>query len=293
MGPQGATGATGTTGATGATGSTGPVGPTGVTTGFRNRLINGNFANNQRGQVSGIALTAAAYGHDLRKAGVSGCTYTFAAVGIDTTATITAGTLTQVIEAANVEGGTYTLSWTGTAQARVYQGAPAGSYAASPITVTGLTAATNTIVEFNIGSVGQARFEFGTLATPFERRGIGAELLLCERYYAKSFGSGVTPAQGLGSVANAVTFGQYNGGGGNQMAPWIPFAVRMRAVPTITLFNPINANAQIINGGGLGDWTSTLVQNAGTKGFAMSGTPPAGTGIGALSYIQYTAEASL
>ena len=46
-------------------------------------------------------------------------------------------------------GGSYTLSWTGTAQGRV----GAGSYAASPVTVTGITAGANTTIEFNTGTL--------------------------------------------------------------------------------------------------------------------------------------------
>ena len=76
-----------------------------------NRIINGNFAINQRGQVSGTALAAAAYGHDRWKAGASGCTYTFTAALPDTTITITTGSLTQIIEGGNIEPERGSTSW--------------------------------------------------------------------------------------------------------------------------------------------------------------------------------------
>ena len=117
-----------------------------------NRIINGNFAVNQRAYVSGTALAAAAYGIDRWKAGAGGCTYTFTAALPDTTITITANTLTQIIEAGMIEGGVYTLSWTGKAQARVYQGTPTGAYAASPIVTASCPLAINTITEFNTGT---------------------------------------------------------------------------------------------------------------------------------------------
>lgn len=151
--------------------------------GFRNRIINGNFAINQRVQASGTALAATAYGHDRWKAGASGCTYTFTVAAPDTTITITAGTLTQIIEAANIEGGTYVLSWTGTATARVYQGTATGSYVESPLIVTRLAGGTNTTVEFSTGTLGKVQFEPGSIATVFERRA-PLELQLCQRYYA-------------------------------------------------------------------------------------------------------------
>ena len=148
-----------------------------------NRIINGNFAVNQRGYVSGTALAAAAYGHDRWKAGASGCTYTFTAALPDTTITITAGTLTQIIEAGMIEGGVYTLSWTGTAQARVYQGAPTGAYAASPIATAALPAGVNTIVEFNTGTVTRVKLEIGTVATPYNRQSLAKSQADCERYF--------------------------------------------------------------------------------------------------------------
>ncbi len=146
--------------------------------GGSNRVINGTFSVNQR-SFAGGALTVGVYGYDRWKAGPGGATYTVSGE----TATITAGTLQQVIEGVNVpEGGTYTLSWTGTAQARV----DGGAYAASPITVTGKTAGANTTVEFGTGTVSLVQYEAGSKATPFERRQYGAELVLCQRYFEVS-----------------------------------------------------------------------------------------------------------
>ena len=144
----------------------------------RNRIINSTFSVNQRAFAGG-ALAAGSYGHDRWKAGSGGATYTVTGE----VATITAGTMQQVIEGLNVpEGGTYTLSWSGTSQARV----DGGSYAASPITVTGKTAGANTTIEFGAGTVSLVQYEAGSAKTPFERRQLGAELMLCQRYYEVS-----------------------------------------------------------------------------------------------------------
>jgi hypothetical protein len=148
-----------------------------------NRIINGNFSVNNRAYVSGTALSVAVYGHDRWKAGAGGCTYTFTAAIPDTAITITAGTLTQIIEAGWIEGGVYTLSWTGTAQGRVYQGSPTGSYAASPIVTASLTAGTNVIVEFNTGTLTRAKLEIGSVATSFNRSSLTKVLADCQRYY--------------------------------------------------------------------------------------------------------------
>ena len=189
-----------------------------------NRIINGNFAINQRGQVSGTALAAAAYGHDRWKAGAAGCTYTFTPAIPDTTITITAGSLTQIIEAGWIEGGAYTLSWTGTAQARVYQGTATGAYAASPIITPSLPAGINTIVEFNAGTAVRVKFESGSVATPFNRQSLAKSMADCQRYF----------------FLTQFWFGGY-GSAGSTQGQQVSFPVTMRATPTL-VFTPAYTN---------------------------------------------------
>ena len=203
-----------------------------------NRIINGNFAINQRTYVSGTALAAAAYGHDRWKAGTGGCTYTFTAAIPDTTVTITAGTLTQVIEAGMIEGGVYTLSWTGTAQARVYQGTPTGAYAASPLTTASLTAGTNVIVEFNAGTVVRAKLEIGSVATPFNRQSLAKSLADCQRYYCD-------PANGSATTATQIGV-QFPTASASYTGPAVYLPITMRATPTITLRNQNYGNASAL-----------------------------------------------
>lgn len=186
----------------------------------RNRLHNTGFGINQRSYVSGTALAAGAYAHDRWKAGSGGCTYTFTQTQPFTTITITAGSLQQIIEATNVEGGTYTLSWTGTAQGRVN----AGSYAASPVTVTGLAVNTAITVEFNAGTLGRVQLEIGSVATPLARREYAEELRLCQRFYQT--GIAYHGAYGLAGMIFQAS---------------VPLVVPMRAVPT-TAQNPVTAS---------------------------------------------------
>ena len=205
----------------------------------RNAVINGNLAINQRGYVSGASLAAGAYAHDRWKAGSSGGTYTFAQAVPDTTATISAGTLVQMVEGANVASTSFWLSWTGTAQARVWQGSAAGAYAASPILVTNLTIGFNTALEFGTGTLGLVQFEAALPSagpTRYERRHFSAELQLCQRYFEMSYVQGTTPGTrdfhgpicfGLGSAAPA------------SYAPtvFVPFKAVKRTIPTITLYS--------------------------------------------------------
>ena len=163
--------------------------------GFKNRVIDGGFIINQRGYTSGTSLSSGSYGHDRWKGGGSGGTYTFTqgSTGVNTTITITAGSIQQVIEGCNMpEGGTYTLSWTGTAQGKI----AGGSYSSSPVSATGLTAGANCTIEFNTGTLGNVQVEYGSTATSFDYRPFGTEVSLCERYYEKSHDYGTAPTFG-------------------------------------------------------------------------------------------------
>ena len=181
----GLTGGAGTTASININGS--PVAhldTTGIISGLPigNIIINPGFTINQRGYVSNAVLAAGSYGHDRWKAGASGGDYTFTQLNSNTTITIQTGkSLIQVVEDKNVQATRYVLSWEGTAQARVgvNSATPSGTYAASPIVITGQTAGTTMSVEFNEGTLGKVQLKadsVGTTATPFETRSVGQEL---------------------------------------------------------------------------------------------------------------------
>ncbi len=183
--------------------------------GMRNKVINGNFAINQRAVSGTVTLAAGAYGHDRFKAGASGCTYTFSTTANVTTLNITAGSLMQVIEGINLQSGTHVLSWQGTAQGRI----DSTAYGASGITGTA-TGGTNQTVEFGVGTLSLVQYEPGTVATPFEMRSIAAEINLCQRY----FESGIVSAGAAYPTAGSAT-----------AFTAISFHVEKRVVPTLTL----------------------------------------------------------
>lgn len=147
----------------------------------RKNILLGNFKLNQRAVSGTVILAAGIYGHDRFKAGSGGCTYTFATSANVTTITISAGTLEQEIEGENIQSGYHVLSWNGTAQAQI----DGGGFAASGVTGV-LTGGTNSIVEWNTGTISLPQLEPGVIITPFEERSIGEELTLCKRYYQVS-----------------------------------------------------------------------------------------------------------
>lgn len=229
-------------GAGGLLGSTGDAAGARVALGIgpvisnRNRLINGSFSVNQRGISGSVVLAAGVYGHDRWKAGAGGCSYTFAPLGNDFVLTITAGSLIQVIEGANVEGGPYAMSWFGTSTGKI----GAGATGASGVTGTA-TAGANLNVEFGLGTLTRVQLEPGVTGTPFERRPIGLELSLSKRYYQEVL------AVARGTLANA---------GGRIAVPlsWVD----MRASPTVisatgpgfSSGNVSTDNLQVYNGSG-------------------------------------------
>lgn len=263
----------------------------------RNLLVNGNFVVNQLVYASGNALAAGNYGHDFWKAGAAGGVYTFAQLPNSTTITLAgANTLIQVVEDKTVEGGTYILSWTGTAQARfgLNSAVPSGAYAASPIILTGQSAGTVMSVEFNAGTLTDAQLEAGAIKSAFERRHWGQELILCQRRICKSFPYATAPAQNLGySTSGEFTWSAGKAGALAQYSPRILFPVWMRAAPALTLYNPAVANAQVRDFDAGADCSATATYAVSESGFSANCTGNAGTAVGNLLRFGWLATSQL
>jgi hypothetical protein len=175
--------------------------------GFRNLLINANPVINQRSYVSGTATSVAnQYTLDRWRVVTSGQSVTWTDSAGIRTVTAPAGGLEQVIEGASILGGTHVLSWTGSATAQIN-----GSTVANGGTFT-LPGNTNATLRFSGGTFSLPQIEPGAMVTPFERRPLGAELALCQRYY--EIGDWLTSGQ---TYFNVMVF----------------YKVPKRAVPTV------------------------------------------------------------
>ncbi len=197
-----------------------------------NLLANGDFLVNQRGFAGG-ALAAGVYGPDRWKAGSVGCTLTLAADG---TATLSGGTLEQVIETGYVAPGlcglasfaSQTLSLSCEALASNLSGqiiAGASSYAFTLSAGAGRRAATVTLAAADAGnltlrltataaqSFRRLKLEVGGGASAFVAERPGSELQRCQRYFAILDHAIQVPTTGFQAASRA-------------------FPVPMRAVPS-------------------------------------------------------------
>lgn len=215
----------------------------GALAGLRNKIINPTGIINQRGVSGTVVLAAGVYGHDMLKAGASGCTYTFTTSNGVTTFSISAGSMLQVIEASSFAGapGEYVLGWSGSAQGRIN----AGSYGASGAVKTSLNGSANVSVEWGVGTVSLMQLEKDFLAE-FSARHVQQELAMCQRFHERSNGS--------------VVWVQPGNSGAALQRHTVPFKVDKRATPTVTRANVA------------GDVT---VESASSTHFNVSGNGPA------------------
>ena len=196
--------------------------------GMRNKIINGDFRINQRGYTSGSNLDSGAYGFDRWKSDYTDTTLTFTSAPQGQTVTINVGgSVSQIIERANMPAGTYVLSWTGTAIGSVFNsGATAPVGVLSPLVVT-LDGSADVVVQFGPAGAGTAtlqnvQLEAGSVPSSFENRPIGTELALCQRYHYR-----VTPtvdAQWLSNFGTARST--------TEVVVPVPLPVTMREIPT-------------------------------------------------------------
>lgn len=257
-----------------------------------NLVINGDFRVNQRVYGSGGTLASGAYGHDRWKGGAAGGDYSFVQAASSTLISVAANkTLIQVIEDKNVIGGSYVLSWTGSCQARVglNSATPSGSYANSPVLITGQTAGTTMSVEFGngaaAGTLNSVKLEPGAAATPFIMRSFLEELALCKRYYRKSYAYATAPG---GAVSAAgVEIYLPTAGTGIFYHPIRFDDVEMFTTPTVTLYDLAGTSGTVTKGA---NGKTAAVLDGSAKGF-VGGTNDATSS--ANLFFHYTASAEL
>jgi hypothetical protein len=159
----------------------------------------------------------------------------------------------------------------------------AGSWAGSLlISATGATSVVGTNgATFYITGI---QLERGSVATSFDFRSIGQELLLCQRYYEKSYTQTTVPGTATQDGC-FMTLRIDSVGAGSEK-----YKVTKRAAPTITTYNPEAANTTgARNYSTNGNVTTTSVGIGDTGFYFVPGSSSVGNGIG----IQWVAAIEL
>jgi hypothetical protein len=129
------------------------------------------------------------------------------------------------------------------------------------------------------------QLEVGSTATSFDYRPYGTELVLCQRYYQKSYDTNSAVP-----VVNSITgsTGGYKDRTSDTSFLSVRFKVEMRATPTVTTYD-YQGTAGKMAGGSFASLTATVFQQ-GTSSFNVA----SGTGNpGVDSYVNYAAAIEL
>jgi hypothetical protein len=137
------------------------------------------------------------------------------------------------------------------------------------------------------------QIEKGSTATSFDYRPYGTELMLCQRYFEKSFPQGTAPASSLSGVGSTLSAATKASTGVNQLVSSINFKVTKRAAPTtVTSYSPTVAGAEAYNTAA-GACSSTALYIAADTNISFTYTGNVGGLIGDITQIHWTASAEL
>jgi len=138
------------------------------------------------------------------------------------------------------------------------------------------------VAQTGLIEIAQAQLEEGDVATRFELRPLALEVVLCQRYYEKSYQLDVTP----GSANSAGHCGEFLGvqrTGGNF---WMQrFAVTKRATPSIQVFASANGALNQVSQDNGSTVAVTSVAQVGQTGFQIGYSNPSGRYGGAFHFV--------
>jgi hypothetical protein len=143
--------------------------------------------------------------------------------------------------------------------------------------------------------IGKVRFVLGTFASDLYIPTFDETLRYAMRFYEKSFGYTVAPAQGVGTSGDGEwRFIQAVGAAVAGQIAWAKYRVPKRTTPVGTLYNPAVANAQVRNLTTASDCAAAGFNTLGTEAFNISFTTAvAGSVAGNVNAVHWTADARL
>lgn len=211
-------------------------------------------------RVSGTAVTGT-YSGALNNAAVGPRSYAF-------NFNITATGVWQYFQIAipGDQSGTWTATNSGQLRIAFNTGTGSTGQVAPGSWTTAATAYASTTGTTSIGAVATGgimditgvQFEVGTVATPFEFRGFGAELALCRRYFHKPEFQNVTSAFAPFAVGYAAS--------GTAGTVHFPFPTQMRVIPSLIASSTVG-NLGVTNSSGSTLTLTSIALNANALGF--------------------------
>ena len=141
-------------------------------------------------------------------------------------------------------------------------------------------------------TISGVKLEIGSIASHFHKPPIAEELAKCQRRYQKSFGQSTIPAQNAGALSGETRWRRFGAGAVSEVT-YVPLKATMRAVPTVTIFNPAAANGQVRNETGGADCTASSTQNVSDAGFEIVCTGNSGGAAGDLLGGHWVADSRL
>lgn len=119
------------------------------------------------------------------------------------------------------------------------------------------------------------------------------DLQMCMRYYEKSFLPDVAPVQNVGIRSGEFQFAAGKAGVATNWSSPYCFKSIKRISPSITFYNPAAANALIRDFVAVANFSSTTFNQKNVSHFNVTGTGAAGTAVGNVCGVHWTAEAEL
>lgn len=116
----------------------------------------------------------------------------------------------------------------------------------------------------------------------------------CDQFYWKTFASGIVPQQALGKqTGEIINQSFFAGAGSGVVIPTVYFPVPMNSLPTLTLYSPQGASAQVGNETKNSDLTGTATYFLTRTSFAVTATSTGTTAIGDIIGVHATADSRL
>lgn len=137
------------------------------------------------------------------------------------------------------------------------------------------------------------QLEEGPVSTPFEQRSVVDELMRCQRYFEKSFASGLPVKANNGTNTCISTFTQVPAGNTGQYGMTIGFLVQKRVQPTVTTYCPADTSNQVWNQTMMKACTGTTLQGVTDRSISFATVTPVNSAPGQTLQLEWTADAEI